>query len=290
MKIKNHLLYHANGDRAEWQETPNKRGHLVNQSPEFIIIHYTGGSSVESALNTFKNKNAKASAHLIIGQDGRIIQMGRFHERCWHAGLSQWQGIRGLNSRSVGIELVNWGWLTGGPGHWRSWAGTRIPDDRVIEMPHKNEGITRGWESFAETQMEKTIEVVRSLLKTYQLTPNAVLGHDDISPGRKQDPGPAFPFERFRNHLEGRDHDQTDQNSIDQLTSRMEPLFRVTAQSGLNLRQGASLTHDIIKTLAAGTHVIKLESHQHWWLVSEVVEGQANTTGWVYSRWLSPLI
>ena len=285
MKIKNHLLYHDNNKRVEWQETPNKRGHLVNQSPDFIIIHYTGGGSVESALSTFKNRDSQASAHLIIGQDGRIIQMGRFHERCWHAGISQWQGITGLNSRSVGIELVNWGWLTGGPGHWRSWTGTLVLDDKVVELAHKNEGLTRGWEIFSEEQMEKTIEVVRSLLKAYQLTPSSVLGHDDISPGRKQDPGPAFPFERFRNLLEGRD--QEIKNEFE--NNQIEPIFRVIAQSGLNLRQGAGIEHDVLKTLPVGTHVIKLESHEHWWLVSELVKGHTNTTGWVYSRWLSPI-
>ena len=287
MKIKNHLLYHDNNERVEWQETPNKNGHLKEQKPRYIIMHYTGGSNIQSAINTFKNRQAQASAHLIIGQDGRIVQMGRFHERCWHAGVSEWQGLRGLNSYSVGIELVNWGWLSGSAGNWRSWAGTRVADENVVEMAHKNEGIRRGWESFAEAQMEKTVEVVRAILSTYHLKTCDVLGHDDISPARKQDPGPAFAFERFRSLLEGRQ--ETGDTDLENVIVLSEPRFRITAASGLNLRQGPSINDAVIKTLPLGTQVIKLETLGHWWLVSELVNNQANTTGWVYSRWLTPV-
>ena len=286
MKIKNHLLYHDNNKRVEWQETPNKNGHLEEQKPRYVIIHYTGSSNIQSAINTFKNRQSQASAHLIIGNDGRMVQMGRFHERCWHAGVSEWQGLRGLNSYSVGIELVNWGWLSGGTGNWRSWAGTRVPDENVVEMAHKNEGVIRGWESFAEAQIEKTVEVVRALLSTYHLKPSDVLGHDDVSPGRKQDPGPAFAFERFRGLLEGRR--ETEQPDI--LNAQLfEPKFRVTASSGLNMRSGPSIADSVIKTLPINTKVILLEKHDHWWLVSEVINHKAETTGWVYSHWLFPV-
>ncbi|TVQ72243.1 MAG: N-acetylmuramoyl-L-alanine amidase [Oceanospirillales bacterium] len=286
MKIKNHLLYHDNNDRVEWQETPNKSGHLKEQKPRYIIMHYTGGSNVQSAINTFKNRQAQASAHLIIGNDGRIVQMGRFHERCWHAGRSEWQGVRGLNSYSVGIELVNWGWLNGGQGNWRSWAGTRVPDENVVQLKHKHDATQRGWESFSETQIEVTLNVVRALLHQYDLTPDCIIGHDDISPGRKQDPGPAFPFDRFRGLLEGRR--ETEQPDIPNPII-FEPKFRVTASSGLNMRSGPSIADTVIKTLPSNSQVILLEKLDHWWLVSEVVNNKAETTGWVYSHWLFPL-
>lgn len=285
MKIKNHLLYHADGQRVEWHETPNKSGHLEGNAPQFIVLHYTAGSSVESAMNTFRNRQANASAHLIIGQDGRVVQMGRFHERCWHAGVSQWQGLQSLNRYSVGIELVNWGWLTGGFGRWRSWAGTPVADEKVTELAHQHDGVVRGWESYSETQLEKTAEVVRALLHRYDLTPADIVGHDDISPGRKQDPGPAFPLMRFRGLLEGRrDMDATSYQVV-----RIEPQFSVTAASGLNLRSGPSINDTILKTLARNTLVIRLETLGQWWLVSEVSKGTAGATGWVYSHWLAPV-
>ncbi|KGK41730.1 hypothetical protein LH51_12355 [Nitrincola sp. A-D6] len=288
MKIRNHLLYHDTGERASWNETPNKRGNLVEKKPAFIVIHYTGGSTVESAVSTFKNRNSQTSAHLVIGKDGSTVQMARFHERCWHAGRSEWQGTRNLNSYSVGIELVNWGWLMGEPGHWRSWAGTPVEDEGVVRMAHKYDGQLRGWEAYSPEQMQTTIDIVRALLQHYQLSPEAIVGHDDISPGRKQDPGPAFPMVRFRNMLMSRMDDRVDE-PIESDTTHHETVFSVTAVSGLNLRTGPGIDTAVVKTLRRDTQLIRLEAEGKWWLVSELVNGQADTTGWVYSHWLTPL-
>jgi N-acetylmuramoyl-L-alanine amidase len=289
MKIRNHLLYHDTGERVNWNETPNKRGHLVGQKPAYIVIHYTGGSTVESAVSTFKNRNSQTSAHLVIGKDGRAVQMARFHERCWHAGRSEWQGIQNLNSYSVGIELVNWGWLLGEPGHWRSWAGTPVVDDGVVRLAHKYDGQQRGWEAYSPEQMEATADIVRALLQYYKLSPEAVVGHDDISPGRKQDPGPAFPMGRFCNSLMSRIDEDNAEGSVQPDVPRYETVFSVTATSGLNLRTGPGIDNSVVKTLSRDAQVIRLEAEGKWWLVSELVKGQADTTGWVYSHWLTPL-
>ncbi|MEO0342424.1 MAG: N-acetylmuramoyl-L-alanine amidase [Pseudomonadota bacterium] len=276
MKIRNDKLVDNDGRNVPFDETPNKNGTLSGGRPSYIIIHYTASGSAQSAINTFNNPNAKASAHIVLGHDGAITQMAKFDERCWHAGKSRWRNINGLNSHSVGIEIVNWGLLNGEPGNWKSWVGTRILDERVIRAAHSFDGVVRGWEIFDEIQINRAAEIVRALAEEYGLGPEHVLGHDDISPGRKQDPGPAWDMERFKAMTFGRDDDHGD----------FELKYVVDSNSGLNMRVGGGVEHAKIKTLDNGTEVIRVETSGAWWLVSELVNGQADQTGWVHSNWL----
>lgn len=276
MKVSKHRLLEDSGKGVPFDDTPNKKGLLKGGKPKYIIIHYTAGGSAQGAINTFNNPASKASAHLVVGHDGAITQMAKFNERCWHAGTSRWKNLVGLNSHSVGIEIANWGWLNGKAGNWKSWVGTPVPDDRVVEAAHSHDGVMRGWEIFDAEQIESCVEIVRALAAAYKLGPEHILGHDDISPGRKQDPGPAWDMDRFRSAVFGRDAED----------GAVEPTYRVESQTGLNMRKGPGVGNEKIKNLKDGTNVIKIEAQGAWWLVSEIVKGKPDDTGWVHSNWL----
>ncbi|MEM8536705.1 MAG: N-acetylmuramoyl-L-alanine amidase [Pseudomonadota bacterium] len=276
MRVSNHRLLFSSGKGVTFDQTPNRSGTLTGGVPKYVVIHYTAGGTAQSAVNVFNNPNHKASAHLVVGHDGAITQMARFNEVCWHAGRSRWDGISGLNRHSVGIEIANWGWLNGQDGNWKSWVGTSVPDDRVIKATHKNENTPRGWEIFDEAQFDSCIAIVRALANAYGLGPAQILGHDDISPGRKQDPGPAWDMERFRSAVFGRDDDSGD----------VELTHIIVSSSGLNMRTGPGVSHDKIKNLKDGTTVVKIEAEGAWWLVSEMINGKPDDTGWVHSNWL----
>lgn len=277
MKVRNHKLLFDSGKGVPFDATPNKSSSgLSGGTPKYIVIHYTAGGSAQSAVNVFNNPAHQASAHFVLGHDGAITQMGKCDEKLWHAGKSSWDGITGLNGHSVGIEIVNWGWLKGGAGNWRSWTGTHVDDTRVIEAAHRFDGVKRGWEMFDEQQIMICVDMVRAIASEYGLGPQHILGHDDISPGRKQDPGPAWDMERFRSLVFGRAEDDGD----------VEPIYRVDSSSGLNLRTGPGISFDKIKTLADKSEVMRVDTDGAWWMVSEMVAGEPNETGWVHSKWL----
>src|SRR4030095_12501663 len=108
MLIKNNLLFNDDGSQVNFTPTPNKRGVYT---PQYLVMHYTAVTTFESTLNHFQNPNAKASAHLLIGRDGKVAQFAPFNIVAFHAGESQWKGLSGLNNFSIGIELVNGGKL-----------------------------------------------------------------------------------------------------------------------------------------------------------------------------------
>lgn len=277
MKIKNHKLLYSSGKGVPFDASPNKSSSgLSGGKPKYVIIHYTAGGTAQGAVNVFNNPAHKASAHFVLGHDGAITQMGKLNEKLWHAGRSSWDGINGLNGHSVGIEIANWGWLTGEAGNWRSWTGSRVDDSRVVRAAHKYDGVTRGWEIYDEAQILACVEMVRAIALEYDMQPHHILGHDDISPGRKQDPGPAWDMDRFRAMVFGRAEDDGD----------YEPTFRVEASSGLNMRIGAGVGFDKIKTLPDKAQVIKVDTDGAWWLVAEMKAGEPNDTGWVHSKWL----
>ena len=186
----------------EYIESLNTNGKTQIISPSYLIIHYTADSSIDGAISWFKDPAAEASAHLVIGRDGRIVQMVPFNQRAWHAGKSQWGAIVGLNSYSIGIELVNAGKLVKKQGSFINWAGHIIPDDEVIEATHKNETAPAFWHEYSKPQIDAAIAVSKALVPEYSIL--EILGHDDIAPKRKSDPGPAFPTTAFTARVFGR--------------------------------------------------------------------------------------
>lgn len=269
MQIKNNRLFDNSGTQVEFVSTPNKGG---TYTPQYLVMHYTAATTFDSSLNWFKNPLAQASAHLLIGRDGRITQFAPFNIVTWHAGRSQWRGLVGLNQFAIGIELVNGGKLVRSGDKWLCPVDKKtVPDAEVIMATHKNEAIVAAWQEYTDVQMEVAIEIAALLVKTYGL--KDVVGHEDIAPLRKSDPGPAFPMASFRSRAMGR---------------RNEDIDEFITASELNLRAGAGTTFSILATLPAGTPVLILKTEGNWSFVEVLatVNGIMDLEGWVSSKFL----
>ncbi|MCY1315316.1 N-acetylmuramoyl-L-alanine amidase [compost metagenome] len=198
--IKNHRLLRDDKE-VEFVQSPNGGDPL---NPTYLIIHYTAGTTASGAINWFKNPEAKASAHLVVDRDGSVAQMMPFHKVAWHAGKSALNGIVGFNRHSIGIEIVNAGKLQrNGSGKWVNWAGNVIDDDDVIIARHKNETSETGWHAYTERQINTVVDIGVALRQKFNFLD--VLGHEDIAPTRKVDPGPAFPLLSVQSKILGRD-------------------------------------------------------------------------------------
>lgn len=195
MQVVDHRLCRDNGIPYVYVPSPHRWGLIEHK---FLLMHYSAGGTPLAVVDWFQNPNSKVSAHLIIGRDRSIVQTVPFNVRAWHAGESSWNDLEGLNRYSIGIELDNAGRLE--PAHanqWRSWWGRLYgAPNEVLVAAHKNEEEISGWHRYTPDQIETAVEVARTLIQHYGLT--EILGHDDVSPGRKSDPGPAFPMEDFR--------------------------------------------------------------------------------------------
>lgn len=250
-------------------------------SPIFLVIHYTASGPNSNIANYFKSNDSKVSAHLVIRRDGTVIQCVPFNKRANHAGSSRWRKkngtlLSGLNRHTIGIELENWGPLSQTGSTWRSWTGASVDNSIVTEATHKNQSSSRGWEVFTSAQMEATIDVARAITEAYGI--EQIVGHDDIAPSRKIDPGPAFPMANFRSKVESRDSDDDD-------------IFIVRSSDGLNIRVGPGSGYDKIQNdpLPDGTRVIVHGADGRWREVSALRDGgdDAFVTGWVHGAFLA---
>ena len=164
-------------------------GGAVMRIRRFLVIHFTSGASAQSSVNFWKTPAANgASAHIVIDRDGSIIQCRPFNRTCGHAGRSKWRGFDGLNACSIGIELAN-------AGDDAALAGKWTKQDRIAAK-HKNGGPLKTWEAYPEAQLAACTALAKALVARYKL--DDVIGHDDIAPDRKNDPGPAFPLRKLR--------------------------------------------------------------------------------------------
>ena len=194
MIIENDLLKATNEEEINHIDI-NKNSGIFEKLPIYIVAHYTASGTLQQALNTFVDPDIKASCHLIIDRDGAVVQLDDFSCIMWHAGKSKWKGKSNLNYYSIGIELVNWGYLrksTTKPVYY-TWTNNELIDTQVL-----NDNGTY-WEEYTTIQIGKFIDVCQLLKRKYNI--NDLLGHNQISPKRKVDPGPAFPLNRIRTLL-----------------------------------------------------------------------------------------
>lgn len=200
LSIKNHRLLDG-ANPVDFVATPNKGGKI---QPLYLMLHYTAGLKASGAIDWFQKPVAEASAHLVIDRDGTITQMVDFNLRAWHAGKSEYNGLTGMNAYSIGIEIVNGGKLKKNEtGKWRTWSGEVVPPEEVTVATHKHESHPAGWHLYTAKQIETTVEAGIALRKQYNLI--EVLGHDDVSPNRKVDTGPAFPMISVAGKIMGRE-------------------------------------------------------------------------------------
>lgn len=176
-------------------------GPLVN--PTLIVIHYTAGASFSSDLRQLTSKDVPlVSAHFLIGRDGRVAQLAPLNRVAYHAGASEHNGRKHCNQFSIGIELCNWGPLRRRDLNYYAWpqdfSRTVVPRDNVVAARHKHPKCPyTHWEAFPCAQILAVIDLVRKIQAALP-TAKEIVGHEDISPGRKIDPGPAFPWTLFR--------------------------------------------------------------------------------------------
>lgn len=209
--LADHTLARADGTPVE-QSKPH--ANLFDKKPEhfkglkYIIIHYTTGTKMDSTLNYVKRADAGGCAHLLIGRDGRVVQLVPFNLVAFHAGYSWWEGDTDLNRYSIGIELDNAGALTGGPGHWMR-NRVQIPDENVEIKPYWRDLSQKpqAWEKFPPAQLAVLENILRALLAKYRVPPGKeieILGHDDVNLANRIDPGAVFPMEDVREKVLGR--------------------------------------------------------------------------------------
>lgn len=202
--VKSGRLY-QDGKPVAFRASPNIGGAL---KPDYLVMHYTAADSAAGAIAWLCNPAAKASAHLVIDQAGVVTQLVPLDRVAWHAGISAWAGRNGCNAFTIGIELANAGPLkTLANGKYVSEVGGKItPASQVVLAAHKNGGPVRPWQNYPPAQLAAAIEVARALVAAYGL--RDVIGHEDIAPARKTDPGPAFPMPAFRARVMGRTDDK----------------------------------------------------------------------------------
>lgn len=270
MKIINHLLHSENGNQVTFKATPNKGGKYI---PRYLIMHYTAATTEQSAISWLISPIAQASAHLIIGREGIITQLVPFNIIAWHAGKSTWTGLVGMNKFSIGIELVNAGRLSKiGENIICPVDKKQINKDDILIATHKNEKQESLWHEYTEKQLEVSSEVAALLVSTYDLLD--IVGHEDVSPIRKSDPGPAFPMKSFRSRAMGR---------------KNEDLDSYLTLSTLNIRSGPGTIFDMLsKPLPQGTHVTVLKTEGNWSFVQvdDFIHGLMDLEGWVFTKFL----
>ena len=138
----------------------------VRKKIKFIIIHYTGMKNESDAIERLQNPKSKVSSHYLIKKNGEILNLIPDLYVAWHAGVSSWKNFRSLNKNSIGVEISN-------PGH------------------------QHGYRSFSSKQILSLQRLLKYLIKKYKINNKFVLGHSDISPNRKKDPGEKFPWKKL---------------------------------------------------------------------------------------------
>lgn len=134
--------------------------------PDILLLHYTGMEDAPAALARLRDPAAKVSCHYVVLEDGRVLQLVPEEKRAWHAGIGSWEGEGDVNSRSIGIEIVN-------RGHDFDY-----PD-------------------FPGVQIEAAIALCRDVMERRRIAPEKVLAHSDVAPLRKIDPGEKFPWKKL---------------------------------------------------------------------------------------------
>ena len=149
----------------------NRKKRSIN-SIKIIVIHYTGMQSERESIIRLCNAKSKVSSHFLINQDGKVYRMIQDNRIAWHAGKSCWGKYKNLNKNSIGIELVN-------------------------------KGHQFGYTNFKKKQLLSLIKICKSLVRKYKIKKRNIIGHSDIAPLRKIDPGEKFPWKQLANNRIG---------------------------------------------------------------------------------------
>ena len=197
-----------------FEDAPSPNHDDRNDQISMLVLHYTGMETGAAALERLRDPASKVSAHYLVLEDGRVVRLVEEERRAWHAGAGSWRGIDDVNSASIGIEIVNGGHEFGLP-------------------------------EFPAVQIEAVVRLSRDIVGRYGIAPRDVVGHSDVAPGRKQDPGERFPWAHLAQHGVGLWPGEVSQ-------SRSEH-FRVGASG--------EPVADVQRTLSAIGYGLEVDSH-----------------------------
>lgn len=205
--------------------SPNHGPRQGDVPVDILLLHYTDMATAETAVDRLCDPAAQVSAHYLVARDGRVFRLVPEERRAWHAGRAWWAGETDINSRSIGIELDN-------PGH------------------------SHGYTDFPEPQMTALVALCREILSRWPIPSHRVLGHSDVAPYRKIDPGHRFDWRRLAHDGVGAFPD-----SIEPATVEQEEAVRLLARIGY--RVGAPSFADPISRAA-------LEAFRRHWQPEEL--------------------
>ncbi len=187
-----------------------------------LVLHYTGMTSCQRALDRLCDPKAEVSAHYVIDEDGSVYRLVAEEMRAWHAGVGFWHGVRDINSTSIGIEIVN-------PGH------------------------EYGYRAFPDAQIAALGVLARDIMQRHTIQAHDVLGHSDIAPGRKTDPGELFPWQSLASQGIGLWPEDT---VVVAGHTDMNGALRRLSEVGYAVPMTPDLGSDILKPESAVTDVI----------------------------------
>ncbi len=147
-------------------EAPSPNFDARTAPPEILVLHYTGMKTGSEAVERLRDPASKVSSHYVVEEDGRIFRLVPEERRAWHAGASYWKGQRNINGVSIGVEIVN-------PGH------------------------EFGYRDFPKAQIDAVIALCADIRGRWTIDDGHIVGHSDVAPGRKDDPGELFPWKRL---------------------------------------------------------------------------------------------
>ena len=175
--------------------SPNfsKKTRLIKEI-KFVIMHYTGMQSEIESIYRLKDPKFKVSSHYLINRKGEVTQMVLDHKIAWHAGKSRWKQFSNLNKYSIGIELVN-------------------------------KGHQFGYENFSKKQITSLINLCKVLKKKYLIKSENFLGHSDIAPLRKKDPGERFPWKKLSSYKIGKWYEEKKMEKIEENKKKLRIVF-----------------------------------------------------------------
>ena len=149
-----------------WHPSPNFDERDTDTPVDMLVLHYTGMKTGAEAIERLCDPDAKVSAHYVVEEDGRIFALVKEEMRAWHAGVSSWRGSQNINARSIGIEIVN-------PGH------------------------EFGCRAFPKVQMDAVTALAAHIVARHPIPARNVVGHSDVAPHRKEDPGELFDWQEL---------------------------------------------------------------------------------------------
>ncbi len=207
---------------------------------DMLVLHYTGMTTGASALARLTESDSKVSAHYLVEEDGTVFSLVSEKKRAWHAGVAYWRGHTNINARSIGVEIVN-------PGH------------------------EFGYRPFPEAQMNAVVALCKHIAGTYAINPWNVVGHSDVAPSRKQDPGELFDWQRLAENGVGLWLEDERDGEGDVMPLGPEEAQLITLQEALG-EIGYEIEADGV--YGSRTSSVITAFQRHWW--PQRVDGRAD--------------